>query len=411
MLKRMGIFKRRRSNKPPIAEANELDEQFAKVDVSNSSIGDSKGVASGRSASSLNKSPSSRSSTEKEIAHAWEGFDGPAQSSVPSLASDRSCAVRTASPVPTIPLHYELYALPEPTVSGKLSSKRSCDSFDSFDEPEQTLDTSTSFLLDATPPRAPRQRKEAAVELEAGLTALFEKPSLFNSHSGPSPSEPIPLKIRSDDSKLFGPPLQGISTATPDISSHHLLVTGSSAHELPSDTELQSSQVHVPPVKPLLTLTPPPVQSSTKPTRPLDSGTSRIIEDEPSPSQKIALAQVFMYQARMTGQPPERTKKASAITDENISFGSKTSGPRLSSAARAEARRPRSASTSSIITNPDSSLSYDKSMVPQPLHIKLTTPELDGSCIRRNVVDSEAWRRKSRMLQLDSFGNHTRIVA
>ncbi|KAI1456679.1 hypothetical protein F4805DRAFT_458468 [Annulohypoxylon moriforme] len=395
MLKRMGLFKRRRSNKPPTTEAKESDEQFAKVDVSMSSTGDSKDIISDRPAKSLEQSPSSRSSTDREIALAWGAFDGPAQSSVPSLASDRS-AVRSPSPVPTIPLHYDVYALPEPTTSGQASSRHSCDS---FDEPEPTLDTSTSFLLDATPPRTLRRYTESAVEPEAGLKSLFGKPAGLKSQPGSSPND------------LFGPPLQDQANATPNITSHNPLVSEPIIHELPSDTVLQTSPVQAPFIKPLLTVTPPPVEPSAKPARRLDNETSKSMQDETSPSYKVALAQVFMYQARMTGQPTHRTNVTSAVTDDDIPFKSKTSGPRLSPVARAEARRPRSVSTSSIITPPNPSLSYDTTMVPWPLQVGSMVAELDGSESRSNTVDSEAWRRKSKMFQLDSFNNHARIVA
>ncbi|KAI1444974.1 hypothetical protein F5Y02DRAFT_142326 [Annulohypoxylon stygium] len=402
MLRKMRLFKRRRSTKISAEEMNGSDEQFAKVDISNHLIDSSEKIALGQPARYLQQSSSSRSSTDHEIV--WNEFDGPAQSSVPSLASDRSGAKRSPSPVPTVPVHYEVYALPEPTASGEASSRHS---FDSFDEPEPTIDTSTSFLLDATPPRTRRRKTESAAKSEEGLKSLFEKPTRIKTHPGSPPSEPILSELRSKDSSLFGPPLQDLPYATPGITTHLPSVTAPTIYELPSDTGFQTSQIDASSVKPLLILTPPQPQPTAKPPR-LENETSGSSQEEPSPSQKIALAQVFMYQARMTKQPAFNTKTSSAITDDNISYDS---GPGLFPVARAEARRPRSVSTSSVITTHNSPLSYDQAMVPRPLHIGSTAHELDGSDSRRDVVDSEAWRRKSRMLQLDSFGYYPRMVA
>ncbi|KAI1206619.1 uncharacterized protein F4807DRAFT_438708 [Annulohypoxylon truncatum] len=407
MLKKMNFFKRRRSNKPSVTGAGELDEQFAKVNTTKSSLGDSKDTTLGRPAGSLEELPGYGSSTDQRIA--WDAFDRPAQSSVPSLASDRSCAITSPSPAPTVQPLYEIYALPEPTVSGEISSRHSCDS---FDEPEPTLDTSTSFLLDATPPRTRRRYTESAAKPEAGLKALFETPSHIEPHPRSSPSEPAPLHSRPNNSGLFGPPLEESAYASPNITSHQPLVSESfTAHELPSDAEVQTTQVRAPPVKPLFILTPPQTQSDVKPSRRLDVEAKRKTEDEPSPSQKIALAQVFMYQARMTNQPAYNTKTTSAITDDGISFESKPSGLQLSPSARAGARRPRSVSTSSIRATPNTLLSYDNTIVPRPLQAGFMISELDGSVTKGNAVDSEAWRRKSKMLQSDSFGYHIGVVA
>ncbi|KAI1093250.1 hypothetical protein F5B19DRAFT_156522 [Rostrohypoxylon terebratum] len=407
MLKKMRLFKRRRSTKICAEERNRSDEQFAKVDIPNHSIDNSENIALGRPARSLQQSPSTRSSADHEITH--NAFGGPAQSSVPSLASDRSCAIRSPSPVPTVPVHYEVYALPEPTASGEASSRNSCDS---FDEPEPTIDTSTSFLLDATPPRTRRRRKESTAKPEDGLKSLFEEPTCIKQHLGLSPREAGPLQMYSDDSSLFGPPLQHRPSATSGITAHRSPIAAPAVHELPSDTGSPIFQVDdASPVKPLLILTPPQSQPIVKPPRRLEIETSRSTQEEPSPSQKIALAQVFMYQARMANQPTLNTKTSWAITDDSISYESKNSGPGLFPVARAEARRPRSVSTSSVMTTHDAPFSYDQTMVPRPLYVGPTAHELDGSDSGRNVVDSEAWRRKSRMLQLDSFGYYPRMVA
>ncbi|KAI2470493.1 hypothetical protein F4781DRAFT_174643 [Annulohypoxylon bovei var. microspora] len=403
MLERMKRFKGRRSSKSPTTEVRKPETQFAKVDIPESSMGNNKKTCLGRPVRSLELSPSPRRSTDQEIA--WHTYDRPTWSPVPSLASDRSDIIRSPSSAPASQLHYQIYGLPELAVSGGVSPRLSSDS---FDEPHQTLDTSTSFLLDATPPRIQRRYTESAAEPDAGLKALFEKPIRLRPDLASSPSEPVPLQTRPDASSIFGPPLTDLPYATPDTTSHRPLVSESSTHKRPSNPELRTFQVRVPHNQPLLILTPPQAQSSDNPAHRLDSETGGSTQDEPSPSQKIALAQVFMYQARMTNQPTHETKVVSAVADDNVALESKASGPRLSLATKAEARRPRSVSTSSIITKPNSPSSYDRTIVPRSLHVGSMAYELDGG---RNVVDSETWRKQSRILQLDSFNDHTRMIA
>ncbi|KAI1465115.1 uncharacterized protein F4812DRAFT_132805 [Daldinia caldariorum] len=187
---------------------------------------------------------------------------------IQSFENTRNSPVEQWLVTSAIPSSYQEFQLRETTVQGSVPSKFP-DDFSS--RSHSSLKTRPSTLLGETRPRF-QDHTELATEHSTGLSALFQQPARLGSDTRSYPNR---LKNYPSSSSSTNPPSLTFLSLTPSTSCSSLK---------PEVTIRQS-------------------KSAAESTNSLRAKADEDAELANSLSHRIALAQVFMYQARMSDRP------------------------------------------------------------------------------------------------------------
>ncbi|KAI2778768.1 hypothetical protein F4815DRAFT_476574 [Daldinia loculata] len=226
-------------------------------------------------------------------------------------------------------------------ISGNVSSKLP----DDFSGRYHISPDIRASTLPKQPPPWIQNHTALVIGPNTGLSALFQQPDRLRSHTESYPSR---LQNRPSSSDSTNPYPQTFLSITPSTSCSSM-VSEYSIHIRPSRSEFQMSQARASHDRPLPMSFQP--ESITKPTNSLSDETDRNPRLAHSLSYRIALSQVFMYQARMSDRPAKSTL---AIPGDDVLLkyeGSRVQRPRT---METETKQVRRATTSLVTTTLDS---------------------------------------------------------
>ncbi|KAI0378677.1 hypothetical protein F5Y04DRAFT_261342 [Hypomontagnella monticulosa] len=358
-------YKGREPDKPVVMAANSSERKFKNVDLLKSLMSGSKKGTSGRSTLPPKHSSDLRSSVEQITE---------------SDTHDRS-NIESPSATPEAPSPHPENESPNVEISEDIASiisdGFSCLSLDlSLDVPLQSSPNATLQELDTEP--VPKSKP--------GLKALFQQPVRLRPHSASYPT------IRPDDSVPTSPSVQASLTTTPSVKSDRSQTSESSTSGQSSGAESQISSVDPPFNQP-----PPPLpeyQSSIAFTHHRSSSSTNGNTYEANlRREKVALSQVFMYQARVSCKPTYDAESTSLTPRNAIPVELEGDEPEPNGI---QGKKPKVTPTPSVATTTILSPTYGNSISPQSLDSGLIVLEPD---CRRNAVDSQHWQRKTKMFR------------
>lgn len=217
-----------------------------------------------------------------------------------------------------------------------------------------------------------RPRTEPAPESNTGLKALFQQPTRLKSRTASYPSKLVHLQTGPNDSTFS---LQVSLVTMPSQVSLHSQVSELSTQERPSVASVQISQ--------FLVMHHRPSFASTKSEPTVKPVYTPI--DETSTAYRIALSQLYAYQARMTNRSsyeiePVPTPENGATPENGVRSSFASTVPQSSQHAPTDV----------------TALLDEGTAAAQSSNYELMTPELNE---RRSIADSQAWQRKTQMLR------------
>ncbi|KAI1799139.1 hypothetical protein F4811DRAFT_545203 [Daldinia bambusicola] len=192
-----------------------------------------------------------------------------------------------------IPSSYQEFQLQETTVQRSVPSKFPDDS---SSRNYSSIKTRPSTLFGETRPQF-QDHSELATGHSTGLSALFRQPTRLGSRTKSYPNR---LKNYHSSSDSISPSPQTFLSLTPSTSCSSL-ESELTIRIIPSNSEAKTPQERVPHVPPRPTYS--QSKSAAEPTSSLRAKPDEDAELANSLSHRIALAQVFMYQARMSDRP------------------------------------------------------------------------------------------------------------
>ncbi|KAI0844535.1 hypothetical protein F5Y00DRAFT_273961 [Daldinia vernicosa] len=264
MLERIRCFKERRSDKSPVTMRKARKKELKNVCVFKRLLGNKGEEGLGRSSTSSEQPPNFGSSILGQATIPNSNGTG-WKTSIPSLECDRSDVAQPWHSPVGIPSPYQDSGFPEMMVLETVSSKL----VDDFSGRYYMSPNTQSPTLPKQPPPWIQNHTELVTGPNTDLSVLFQQPVRLRPHTESYPSR---LQNHSSSSDPSSPPLQTFLSLTPSTSC--------------------SSMVS---------------ESITKPTNSLSDDGDRSPRLAHSLSYRIALSQVFMYQARMSDRPPKST--------------------------------------------------------------------------------------------------------
>ncbi|KAI1373043.1 hypothetical protein F4677DRAFT_235814 [Hypoxylon crocopeplum] len=375
-----------RLNKAATTTAGEPETRFENVNLLKSLLGDKEKESS----ESPKHSISLGTSTDKSIES--DDYEKNAQSPTTCVEGDHMGMTR-----------YQADDLSETSVSGNVSPG-SLGSFSS--RSHKSLDTPRSSLSDTTTSKIQRPYTEPGSEASKGLKALFQEPVRLKSYSTSYPSRPVYSQTSPDHPSPTSPSLLDSPSTMSSITSLASYIYERRTDDGMSSIEFETAQLHATQHRPLLTSS--QSEQRTEGIHRPDSQTSRNSQAQYSRSQRIALSQIFVYQARVTSTPVVDEMSATPTYGKDIPLGLECASSQFHQSTSTEGELTRHASISSVVAL-DSSAPHESTIDPQdpqPSNSGLMILEPDN---RRGVVDSQAWQRKTRLLQLDLPNYHLEI--
>ncbi|KAK6949801.1 hypothetical protein Daesc_008122 [Daldinia eschscholtzii] len=215
------------------------------------------------------------------------------EASIASPKDIHSTTVQQWTAISTVPWSYQEFQLQEATVQGNVSSKFSGDSSSRY---YNTQDVRRATLFNEPPPDIQDQVKSVAGH-NTGLRALFRQPTRLGSRTE---SYFDRSQSRPGSSDSTNPSPQTFLSITPSTSCSSLR-SELTINIIPDNSDLKPSQVQATHAQPH------PMSSQSKsviePANSLSTRSDRDAQRMRELSHRIALAQVFMYQARMSDRP------------------------------------------------------------------------------------------------------------
>ncbi|KAL7625952.1 hypothetical protein AAE478_002721 [Parahypoxylon ruwenzoriense] len=232
------------------------------------------------------------------------------------------------------------------------------------------------------------------VEPNTGLKSLFQEPVRLRAHSASHSNGTVRVQITPKHASSVSPSLpESLSTvsSTTSLSSQ---VSGLNTHDRPGSSELRTSQprAHHYALSTASRSGAGAEREIGQPAHTPNYGTARTAPTMDSQSHHIGLSQLFVYQARMVQQPSRDARTTSPTPGGAVLFELESTPPQSAIPPRIDMAR------SSVPRSSSSLLSHQATVAPQPPGSRPVVPE-PGS--RRDVVDSKAWQRKTRMFQLN----------
>ncbi|KAI1477285.1 hypothetical protein F4774DRAFT_389502 [Daldinia eschscholtzii] len=292
MLERMRSLKGRRSDKPSVTTGKISKKQLNKTCLFKYWLGDRKKKAMGRSVSRSEQPPNLGGSilgqTTMSSNHAMDR-----ETSIASPKDTHSTTVQQWPTISAVPWSYQEFQLQEATVQGNVPSKFSGNSSSRYYSPQ---DVRQATLFNEPPPDIQDQIKSVAGH-NTGLRALFRQPTRLGSHTE---SYFDRLQSRPGSSDSTNPSPQTFLSITPSTSCSSLR-SELTVNIIPDNSNMKPSQTQTPHAQPY------PMSSQSKsaiePANSLGTKSDRDAQQMRELSHRIALAQVFMYQARMSDRP------------------------------------------------------------------------------------------------------------
>lgn len=393
----MNSNKESRSGNSPTIVAKKPNREFENIDLLQHLMGDSKRETSGRSDIPSEQSSCLRNSTDGVLTP--NAHNSQIQSPTPSLESDHNELVEQPLSISTAPLPYRASSLPKMIVSGSVSPECQIDLPDHSDKSLVVLRSSSSPSSHAATPQIGRPHTRPVSEPNPGLNALFQQPLRLKSYSTSDHTGLVPLQATTSGSSSGSPSLLDSLSATSSMTSLRSQMSELGAYSESSRTESQTSQYSTAQHRPVLASysSDPGIKAEQY----IKGKTSRVLPVTEPRNQRIALSYLSAYYARVADQP--------AHVIEPVPSGSGSGGlpnfegttPKASQLIGVTVERTRSGSPSSTTTDLDSLASAEDALAafpPPDAGLMIVTPEIAS---RRDEADSQAWQRKTKMLQLD----------
>ncbi|KAI1773621.1 hypothetical protein F4818DRAFT_421138 [Hypoxylon cercidicola] len=392
MLDEMNPHKERRSSDSPAIMAKKPEREFENVNLLRSLMGDSKKETSGRSAMSTLTS-SEQFSYQR---NSTDGLSAPntsnSQIQPPVLSPENDHGKPAGQPpsISTAPPPYRTSSFPRMTVPGSVSSQCQADLSDHSYKSLVVLRSSSSPSSYAASPQIQKSHTRPVSEPNPGLNALFQQPVRLKpySTSGPTGSG----LHTTGESGLRGASLQDSLSTTSSMTSLRSHVSEWGTYSESSRPLSQASQHSTMQHRPV-----PASHSSDLGIKAVQNLKGKTSKDSPVMelrNQRIALSCLSAYHAQISDQATH------VIEPVSLNSGDGDLPSFEGELKRVTAERTRPGSPSSNTTDTDSLASSESMLATQCLDSGLMTmtPEIVS---RRYVADSQAWQRKSRMLQVD----------
>ncbi|KAI1758858.1 hypothetical protein GGR53DRAFT_528325 [Hypoxylon sp. FL1150] len=377
----MNSHKERRSGTNLAVVAKEPEREFENIHLLQDLMGGSKKQTLGRHAAP-NRHSSCPSNSSGEIPPSNTCSHQP-KSSVASLRSTTSLTSDHRESARQLP---SISTAPQPSRTSSCLQWNADSSPRSYKSP--VVPRSSSLTTPDTPTSSQIQRPstQPTSKPDPGLSALFQQPVRLKSYSA-STGSGTRSSTRSSQDSLF---------TTSSMTSLHSTVSGWSAYSEPGRPDSQTSQHSTRPVLALSSS-----NSGVKAEQDRRGKTSRNSPAAEPRDQRIALSHIYAYHARMSDGPARAMESVLGDTraDEDLSSfeGATPLAPQLKGTGE-ETTEPQS--PSSDTNNPDSLESTDSVPTTQSPDsgLMVVTAEIEN---RRYVADSQAWQRRTRMLQVD----------
>ncbi|KAI1393152.1 uncharacterized protein F4822DRAFT_1635 [Hypoxylon trugodes] len=278
----MNYFKRRLSHKPRTAAARKPDSRFENVDLLKLLMDKTERKISGRFSVSPERHPSPRSSSDRNPSEAY-GYS--TTSSTSSMGSDHGNTFESSlSTLATAASLHQAPMCPGITVPGNMSPGFPRGSFDNTQD--------SNFH---------KPYVELVVERRAGLKALFQEPVRLRPHSTSLSGDSV--RLDAFPNYPYSPnsaPENSLSTL-PSVRNSRPQNSECGRHDRPASTEFQAPQANTPNVRALTVSAQVKLDAETASRT--SSETDRDMQAMDPRAQKVALSLIFMYQARMRGEP------------------------------------------------------------------------------------------------------------
>ncbi|XXH04349.1 hypothetical protein Hte_010763 [Hypoxylon texense] len=357
----MNPHKGRQASNSSSLVAEEPESKFENIDLLQHLIGDSKRKSTGR-------------------------YDTPSEQSLRLRDSTDGVPTNNPPSISAAPSSYRESSLPEMAISESISTKIQADSSDHSYKSLIVLRSSSTPSLHAASPQIQRLHARPVSEPNLGLNALFQQPARLKSHSESVPTGTVALPKSSGSSSASSSLRESLYT-TSSMTSLHSPISELDAYSEISRPESHTSQQSTTHHRPALASYSSDPDIKAKQNLKDTTKTSIDLSILEPRNRIIALSCLSAYYARLADQPARVKESVPLESGDSHSLGS-------------EGIPSRPGSPSSTAADPDSSASTEDLLAPQPPNsgLMIVTPKI---ATRRDVADSQAWQRKTRMLQVD----------
>ncbi|KAI1074330.1 hypothetical protein F5B20DRAFT_440622 [Whalleya microplaca] len=342
-----------------------------------------------------------RNSADQSIRAIASGYRTPSPTS--SRGSDCRKVLGPQHSAVNVPSSYQTYEFPEMADPGHKSSSRSCDFCGRSSTSLEVQRSNPSTPSNTTLYQAQRSFVVPTSASSTGLQALFQqpvrlKPSSEHRSSGPGYAQNATIYATSTTPRK----------SIPGMPSMESLRSHDSRFSIPDQQNCSETQVfrphkanHSPPKLSYTDLT----GKLTNQSAPMHTmGKPTVTSDVQSHRQSNGLSKLFTYHPCLVKQSPSGLSNLPA-PDSTVLCELEGEIPASQKPTEAETMRTRSASASSPVSPHESLFPHETTTKSQSLESGSLVSE-PGK--RRDMVDSEAWQRRTKMFQMEDPDGYLR---